>query len=95
MDAVDGISINEMQEDVPEANDDDLNLQKLLTPTEARIHLRQLWENEGTLLHRLYGSVCSNSENTDSPADIFFLDVVPVPASKFRPVSFNQPFVSL
>ncbi|XP_019629041.1 PREDICTED: DNA-directed RNA polymerase I subunit RPA1-like isoform X3 [Branchiostoma belcheri] len=57
-----------------------------LTPYEARAHLRALWKNEGELLSNLFGALRLVPQGT-CPIDIFFLEVLPVPPSRFRPVS--------
>ncbi|KAG1668409.1 DNA-directed RNA polymerase I subunit RPA1 [Nymphon striatum] len=86
---IDELGLIEQEVDEPQPKDKDSeNSESYLSPTEAQKHLRLLWENEGTLLQRLYGSVCSISDSSDSHGDIFFLNVVPVPASRFRPLSF-------
>ena len=48
-------------------------------------NLRKLWKVEHDLLKRLYPSIMS--ADMEYPTDLFFIDVVPVPATKFRPVS--------
>ena len=58
----------------------------LLTPLMIREHLRKVWEQDAVLLKRLYSSLAASSEK--NPVDIFFLDIVPVPPTKFRPVSW-------
>eukprot|EP00058_Branchiostoma_floridae_P008853 XP_002594341.1 hypothetical protein BRAFLDRAFT_201044 [Branchiostoma floridae] len=57
-----------------------------LTPYEARAHLRALWKKEGELLSNLFGALRLVPQGT-CPIDIFFLEVLPVPPSRFRPVS--------
>ena len=57
-----------------------------LTPLEVRRHVRQLWTSESMLMDAIFG--CTHQATGQcSPADMFFLDVVPVPPSRFRPVS--------
>ena len=59
--------------------------QTFLTATELREHMRRLWFNDKALLRHLYKALSLNV--TDMSTDIFFLDVIPVPPSRFRPVS--------
>lgn len=59
--------------------------QRYLTPTELREHMRGLWTNDKTLLKHLFKALSLNVANQST--DIFFLDVIPVPPSRFRPVS--------
>ena len=59
--------------------------QTYLTASELRQHLRKLWTNDKELLRHLFKALSLNA--TDWSTDIFFLDVVPVPPSRFRPVS--------
>lgn len=66
--------------------------QQFVSPLEVLEHINALWENQGTLMDAIFGYM--RSEVTDesgtsrrSTADMFFLDVVPVPPSRFRPVS--------
>lgn len=61
--------------------------QKFLTPTELREHMRGLWTNDKTLLKHLFKALSLNV--ADQSTDIFFLDVIPVPPSRFRPVSIS------
>ena len=56
----------------------------LLTPLMVRDHLREVWKQDGVLLKRLYSSLATSPAK--NPVDIFFLDIVPVPPSRFRPV---------
>lgn len=64
---------------------------KYVTPLEAKCHLRMLFENEHSLLTLAFGCLGLDASKdmlgNSSPADVFFLDVVPVPPSRFRPVS--------
>ena len=58
----------------------------LLTPLMIRDHLRKVWKQDAVLLKRLYSSLATSP--AENPADIFFLDIIPVPPARFRPVSF-------
>ena len=70
--------------------------QYYLTPLEARNHLRSLWTNDPLLMMTIFS--CLRSDEGSSlwkegssvegcPADMFFIDVIAVPPSRFRPVS--------
>ena len=59
--------------------------QSYVSPLEAREHMRELWANERLLMDALFG--CGQEGGQRSPSDMFFLDVIPVPPSRFRPVS--------
>ena len=63
--------------------------QSYLSPVEARDHMRELWANEKLLMDSMFGCTHQTTAEGHSPADMFFLDVVPVPPSRFRPVSKN------
>jgi DNA-directed RNA polymerase I subunit RPA1 len=60
--------------------------QKYVTPLEAQQHLRAVFANEWSLLHLMFGNI-NFAENQLSPADTFFLDVMVVPPSRYRPIS--------
>lgn len=60
------------------------SLQKFLTPLEARDHLRLVWLKEKEFLASLF-PVLGSSEDA-APTDLLFVDVVPVPPPKNRPV---------
>ncbi|KAJ8306316.1 hypothetical protein KUTeg_016861 [Tegillarca granosa] len=59
--------------------------QVILTAQQIRQHLRQVWDYDSPVLKRLYGSLSKTS--SDHPTDIFFLEIVPVPPSRFRPIA--------
>ncbi|XP_070563725.1 DNA-directed RNA polymerase I subunit RPA1-like [Ptychodera flava] len=66
----------------------DVSEQVYLTPQNAREHMKLIVENEGSILRHLFGALAEdeNSENPNS-LDVFFLEVIPVPPSRFRPIS--------
>ncbi|XP_074641048.1 DNA-directed RNA polymerase I subunit RPA1-like [Tubulanus polymorphus] len=79
---------DEQQDSLPsEAEFEAISDHTYITPTEARDHLREVWKNDGEMLKLLYGSLNNKSENTDCPIDIFFVEVLPVPPNRFRPVT--------
>uniref|UniRef100_A0A182JXK7 DNA-directed RNA polymerase subunit n=1 Tax=Anopheles christyi TaxID=43041 RepID=A0A182JXK7_9DIPT len=54
---------------------------------DSQMFLRKLYETEGTLLSLLFPVLCSiKREEPHYPTDIFFMEVVPVPPCKIRPV---------
>ncbi|XP_036604435.1 DNA-directed RNA polymerase I subunit RPA1 [Trichosurus vulpecula] len=58
-----------------------------LTPSTAREHVLALWENEGFFLNYLFlGLEDTGTESKFSP-HVFFLDLVVVPPSRYRPVN--------
>ena len=56
----------------------DVTQQLYVSPVEVKIHLQQLWELEEGLLRTMFGGALGQ--------DLFFLTVLPVPPSRFRPV---------
>ncbi|XP_067005797.1 DNA-directed RNA polymerase I subunit RPA1 [Anabrus simplex] len=56
-----------------------------ILPEQARNYLRDIWKQEQDLITAL-APVLKNS-STDFPTDIFFLDIIPVPPPKSRPVN--------
>eukprot|EP00794_Sanderia_malayensis_P010830 gene10831-11982_t len=60
--------------------------QTYLNPVEVRDHLRLVWNDSKLLLKAVFGSSLPDSSEFSS-TDMFFLDVVAVPPSRFRPVS--------
>ena len=66
--------------------------QSYITPLEAREHTREMWKNHKALMDGIFGGSessvrsCEGDESVLNPADMFFLSVVPVPPSRFRPV---------
>ena len=65
--------------------------QTYVTPLEVQEHLHRVWENEKALLDTLLGSYPSpTATKRKSSPQMFFLNVLPVPPSRFRPVrTFN------
>lgn len=59
----------------------------LLTPLMVRDHVREVWKHDAVLLKRLFSSLATSP--AENPVDIFFLEIVPVQASRFRPVSLR------
>ena len=63
----------------------------IITPQHAQNHLRAMWRNDPLLLAALFSSlrIVDDSKAASSsafPTDLFFLDVIAVPPSRFRPV---------
>jgi DNA-directed RNA polymerase I subunit RPA1 len=65
--------------------------ERMMLAQEARAHLNQLFINEPELCGLLYGSrfpaLQSHRQQAPASADMFFLEVVPVPPSRFRPAA--------
>ncbi|XP_028403627.1 DNA-directed RNA polymerase I subunit RPA1-like isoform X2 [Dendronephthya gigantea] len=62
--------------------------QTYITPLEVQEHLHRVWEKEETLLDSLLGSYPSpTASKRKSSPQMFFLNVLPVPPSRFRPIS--------
>lgn len=70
--------------------------QEYITPDEVKQHMIQLWNTEGKVMECLLGSynLPFNKKKVSTP-EIFFLDVVAVPPSKFRPVCSYPLFLIL
>ena len=65
-----------------------LTQQTFLSPLEVKKQIFQIWENYGEFLNVFLGAYPSpNAKRKRSSADMFFLEVFPVPPSRFRPVS--------
>ena len=61
----------------------------LLTPFEVRKHIKQLWDNESTVINIIFNRY-SQENQADIDCNIFFQSIVPVPPTKFRPMAhFN------
>ena len=61
----------------------DVTQQMYVSPVEVRGHVQQLCEQEGSLLKAMF----EGGQGDGGVKDLFFLTVLPVPASRFRPVS--------
>lgn len=68
-----------------EVDDLESGTQIYLTSADVRDHLRQVWQKDQQVLKCLFHFLSGSS--ADYPTDSFFIDVVPVPPSRFRPVS--------
>nr|CAG4641431.1 EOG090X00BV [Eurycercus lamellatus] len=60
----------------------------ILTPTEAKKHLRQVWKNDKEIFGYLYPVLPKTK--SEYPTDVLFLDVIPVIPPKFRPNNFTD-----
>ncbi|XP_038608300.1 DNA-directed RNA polymerase I subunit RPA1 isoform X1 [Tachyglossus aculeatus] len=69
-------------------DDAQLGRRGYLTPDTARDHIVALWENEGFFLNHLFSriEITENVEAGFNP-EMFFLDLVVVPPSRYRPVN--------
>jgi DNA-directed RNA polymerase I subunit RPA1 len=61
--------------------------ERVLATSEVRAHLRILFRYESELCNLLYGRVKNPTRSTASLADMFFMDVIPVAPTRFRPAS--------
>ena len=59
---------------------------KILTPLSAQKHLRKIWRDDPLLLSAVFSSMRMEEGEGGCPTDLFFLDVIAVPPSRFRPV---------
>ncbi|XP_048373560.1 DNA-directed RNA polymerase I subunit RPA1 [Sphaerodactylus townsendi] len=57
-----------------------------LTPSTAKEHVEALWKNEGFFLSKIFSGVMVSGDSSFNP-EIFFLDKLVVPPSRYRPVS--------
>ena len=64
----------------------ELENQQYLTPTEVRRHLRLVWDKEGHVLAKVFKSLELHVGHVPHPSDVFFIDIMPVPPARFRPV---------
>ncbi|KAL9951314.1 hypothetical protein ACROYT_G043957 [Oculina patagonica] len=63
--------------------------QTFLTPLEVKKQIFQVWERYGDFLNILFGAYSSpTAKRRCCSADMFFIEIFPVPPSRFRPVSF-------
>ncbi|XP_064625511.1 DNA-directed RNA polymerase I subunit RPA1-like [Lineus longissimus] len=67
--------------------DAELTGQVYLTPVRIREHLALVWKHDSTLLQYLFGALKAIAHQRACPTDVFFIDCVPVPASKYRPIA--------
>ena len=61
--------------------------ERVLPSSEVRAHLRLMFKNEHELCNLLYGRVRNPTRSTASQADMFFMEVIPVAPTRFRPAS--------
>ncbi|EGG03566.1 uncharacterized protein MELLADRAFT_75289 [Melampsora larici-populina 98AG31] len=67
-------------------------VERMILAEEARAHLRLLFQNESEICDLLYDThgpamQKENQSNSSATADMFFLDVIAVPPTKFRPAA--------
>ena len=65
------------------------NMQQVyLTPIEVKEHLSKLWEKEREFLNELLGGYPTpRAKRRTANTNMFFIDILPVAPSRFRPVS--------
>ncbi|CAL1540316.1 unnamed protein product [Lymnaea stagnalis] len=61
----------------------------ILSPNVAREHVRLVWEHGKEFLQKLFPFL-AKVNGAEVPTDVFFLDVIPVPPSRFRPLSIMK-----
>jgi DNA-directed RNA polymerase I subunit RPA1 len=71
------------KQEILEFNQDDL----LLLPVQVAAHLYMMWEVNSEILDLMYGTFDSKLQKKVSSPDVFFIEIVPVPPNKFRPMS--------
>lgn len=59
----------------------------MLTALKIKDHFRRVWEADQNVLQELYPSL--KDIELKNPTDLFFLNVMPVPPTKFRPVGIS------
>ena len=64
----------------------DCCLQAYVTVVEVREHMREVWRRDKGLIAAVCGADLGTTGNDTCPLEMFFMDVVPVPPSRFRPV---------
>ncbi|KAI9101842.1 hypothetical protein DFS34DRAFT_683946 [Phlyctochytrium arcticum] len=79
---VDAIIVDEEEKEFDHATRD-----KFLTPLEVREHLKVLWEREQAIFDLLFGATNVETGKRSSSWTMFFLDVVSVTPTRFRPIS--------
>jgi DNA-directed RNA polymerase beta' subunit len=64
---------------------------KVLTPNVIRSFLRELWKKDGEHLRLLFPFFAAlNPDLWEYPTDALFIEVLPVPPPKVRPMSFSS-----
>ena len=66
--------------------DDHAKKEQLILPLEVKQHMEKVWQNDNVILSLLFGQ--PQQRSAKEKVNIFFLSVIPVPPSRFRPVSF-------
>ncbi len=85
----------ELDETLGSNANSDLTKQSYVTPLEVREHIRGMWANQRSLMKAIVG--CTNTTASGAggrtgkvevkPENVFLLEVIAVPPSRFRPVS--------
>ncbi|KAG8139759.1 hypothetical protein E2320_002514, partial [Naja naja] len=69
------------------ANETQLGKRGYMTPLTAKKHIEVLWKNEGFFLCKLFSGMAVSGDSTFNP-EMFFLNKLVVPPSRYRPVNF-------
>ncbi|TPX70811.1 DNA-directed RNA polymerase [Spizellomyces sp. 'palustris'] len=80
-------AVNVEEDDEEEETEVVANRDKFLTPMEVQEHFKLLWAREQTIFDLLYGATSVENGARTSTWTMFFLDVVSVTPTRFRPVS--------
>ncbi|XP_078079617.1 DNA-directed RNA polymerase I subunit RPA1 isoform X2 [Mustelus asterias] len=79
---------DQVVEDSGGLDDSQFGKRGFLTPSTAKDHMVKLWESEGFFLKYLFpGLTMHQNPKIGWNLDMFFLDVVVVPPSRFRPIN--------
>ncbi|XP_053680963.1 DNA-directed RNA polymerase I subunit RPA1 [Anopheles nili] len=63
---------------------------EVIIARECQMFLRKLYEADGTLMDLLFPMLSSKKQTQQYPTDIFFMEVIPVPPPKVRPVRRSE-----
>lgn len=66
-----------------------LSIQKYVNPMEVRDHVKLVFQNSRELLRTVFGGTLASEQPNIDSVEMFFIDVVAVPPSRFRPVCVN------
>ncbi|KAK6188065.1 hypothetical protein SNE40_004329 [Patella caerulea] len=63
--------------------------QTLLTPSSVKEHLRVIWKSDEMILKKIFRAL-DFSDSDYISTDVFFMEVIPVPPCRFRPIAFRS-----
>ena len=81
----------EIERDELEEHENDIDPKKLLSqkyinPIEVRQHVQQVFQKSGDLLRAVFRGSLATEECSLNSIEMFFMDIIAVPPSRFRPV---------